>query len=503
MSRLRFFSLLTLGIFGFFVAFLYNRNTNTYSSAMQPSQSSSDMSQRNAIVVGSGLAGLSAASQLLSHNISVRLLERAAKPGGNSMKASSGINGAPTKYQPGRDDDFYSDSIKSAGKAMNSMSEHRESLIKTLTSQSTSAIDWLVDKGVDLSKVAQLGGHSVARTHRGAGPTPPGAAIMTTLLKSLKESPLFQLQTACTVTKVLKEDTRVIGVQYSCENGEQRELHGPVIFASGGFAGDAEGLLAKYRPDLEGYPSTNEPRPGTQPLLLEIGVQLVDMDQVQVHPTGFIDPANLSSPLKFLAAEVLRGAGGILLANGKRFFNELQTRENLTNAITSTPESSSSPHQWNVQLVLDEGVYDSVKSHVDFYLWKGLMKKTTISELGPDALATIRDYGNFVAGKDEDKFHRTSTAQWKLVDPTPESIVYVGTVTPVVHFTMGGALINEKSQVLDKDGKPIEGIWAAGEVAGGVHGGNRLGGSSLLECVVFGRIAGDQCAEYIQKTEKQ
>lgn len=502
MSRLKSISLLTLSIFGFFVAYLYNRNATTNTSIMPSPQSNSDMSQRGAIVVGSGLAGLSAASQLISRNIPVRVLERAAKPGGNSMKASSGINGAPTKYQPAEDDVFYSDSIKSAGKAMASMTEHRESLIRTLTKQSGSAIDWLVDQGVDLTKVAQLGGHSVARTHRGAGPTPPGASIMTTLLKTLNESPLFHLQTSCAVTKVLKADARVTGVKYTCENGEEGELHGPVIFASGGFAGDAEGLLAKYRPDLEGYPSTNDPRPGTQPLLADIGAQLIDMDLVQVHPTGFVDPANPSSPLKFLAAEVLRGAGGILVANGKRFINELQTRENVTNAITSTPESSSSPHQWNVQLVLDEGVYDYVKSHMDFYLWKGLMKKTTISELGPDALATIKEYGNFVEGKEEDQFHRTSTAHWQLVDPTPESIVYVGIVTPVVHFTMGGALINEKSQVLDKDAKPIEGIWAAGEVAGGVHGGNRLGGSSLLECVVFGRTAGDQCAEYIRNVKE-
>ncbi|KAH7397356.1 FAD binding domain-containing protein [Pyrenochaeta sp. MPI-SDFR-AT-0127] len=471
---------------------------------MPPQASDTDMSARHAIVVGSGLAGLSAASQLISRNIPVRLLERASKPGGNSIKASSGISGAPTKYQPVTEpnDAFYSDTVRSAGHAMSSSTLQREKLIKTLTSNSASAVEWLVQEvGVDLSRVAQLGGHSYPRTHRGAGGPPPGFAIVSTLLKRLKDSPLFDLRTSCTVTKVLRNESHATGIEYVSNGGEKEELYGPVIFASGGFGGDAEGLLAKYRPDLAGYPSTNDPRPGTQPLLTAIGAQLIDMDQVQVHPTGFVDPADPSSPLKFLAAEVLRGEGGILLLNGKRFVNELDTREHVTNAISSTAPTSESPKQWSVQLVLDEGTYTAAKSHIDFYIFKGLMKKTTISELGSEAFASISQYAQIVAKAATDSYHRTTIAHWSLKDPTTDSIVYVGTVTPVVHFTMGGVLINEKSEVLKEDNERIQGIWAAGEVTGGVHGGNRLGGSSLLECVVFGRIAGDQCAAYIEGQE--
>ena len=313
MSRRQLLTLLVLGFFGLLAAYFYS----TQNSTMPAKTTNGDLA-KGAIIVGSGLAGLSAASQLVSRNIPVRLLERSAKPGGNSIKASSGINGAPTKYQPVSDDAFYSDTVKSAGKLMASVTPLREKLIATLTDSSSSAISWLVDeKGVDLSRVSQLGGHSLPRTHRGAGQTPPGASIITTLLKSLKESPLFELQTSCTVTKVLKNGERVAGVQYTHENGEQHEAYGPVVFASGGFGGDSEGLLAQYRPDLVGFPSTNEARPGTQPLLTAVGAQLLDMDQVQVHPTGFIDPANPASPVKFLAAEVLRGEGGVLLINGK------------------------------------------------------------------------------------------------------------------------------------------------------------------------------------------
>ena len=131
------------------------------------------------------------------------------------------------------------------------------------------------------------------------------------------------------------------------------------------------------------------------------------------------------------------------------------------------------------------------------------MKKTTIRELGEDAVHTVHAYGGYAYSPNiGDPLKRTVFGSWTLYDGEGDDVVYVGTVTPVVHFTMGGVVINEKSEVLQKDSNRIEGLWAAGEITGGVHGQNRLGGSSLLECVVFGRIAGDQCAEYIKKSSK-
>ncbi|KAF1832816.1 Flavocytochrome c [Decorospora gaudefroyi] len=458
------------------------------------------MAPQHAIVVGSGLAGLAAASQLLTHNIPVVLLERAARTGGNSIKASSGINGAPTPYQPIQDsrEAFYNDSVRSA---MTNYGAHRMKLIARLTDNSASAVEWLVkDKGIELTRVAHLGGHTYPRTHRGVTGIPPGYEIVSTVLRDLKEDPrgLFDLRTSCTVTSVLQTDQRVTGVEYEKADGETVTLHGPVIFASGGFAGAAD-ALAQYQPDLAGYPSTNDPRPASLPLLTAVGAQLLGMQEVQVHPTGFVDPVNPSSPLKFLAPEMLRGEGGILLRDGHRFVNELETRDIVTQAITSTdPTPPVLAKQWNIQLVLDESTYNATKSHVDFYLSKGLMKKSTIADLGPEPLDTITGYCSVAARKAPDEFNRKYPRSWTLQDPTPESVVYVGTVTPVIHYTMGGALINENAQILREDDTPIEGLWGAGEVTGGVHGRNRLGGSSLLECVVFGRIAGDQCAEYIK-----
>lgn len=479
------------------------------------------------IVVGAGLAGLTASLSALRTGSSVILLERAPKPGGNSIRASSGISAAPTRYQtdPGLDTHFFADTVRSVGSRLRSTEKaQRERLISHLTDRSAAAIDFLVDEtGVDLSVVSLLGGHTVSRTHRGKGKTPPGWAIISSMLELLKKDERFKLCTGCEVTKLLctsKEDhgtAIVTGVEVT-HHGETALLDGPVVFATGGFAGDANGLLALYRPDLADYPSTNEQRPGMHTLLTAVGAQLVDMDSVQVHPTGFVDPASPNERNKMLAAEMLRGDGGILVHKGKRFVNEVETRENVSSAIMKLPsevvesvrehagqEERGAPRQWDVQLLLDPGTFARTESHVTFYLGKGLMAKRKVRELDEQTRETIREYSAIASGERKDSLGRTAFGYWTLkgTEVDDEAEVYVGQVTPVVHFTMGGVVINEKSQVLASQlgaqiPRPVQGLWAAGEVTGGIHGNNRLGGSSLLECVVFGLIAGEQASKYTQ-----
>lgn len=475
------------------------------------------------IVVGSGLAGLTASYFALRAGATVRLLERAAKPGGNSIKASSGINAAPTRFQHGKDTTFLSDTTRSAGARLanaDSSASHfrkreREVLIDKLTSSSAQAVDFLVDEiGVDLSVVAQLGGHSFPRTHRGAGKLPPGAAIVTALLGKLKLDPKFELQTGCDVTKLITQNDnkhQVTGVEY-IKSDTPSTLDGVVVFTTGGFAGDTWGLLKQYRPDLAGLPSTNDPGPGTHSILQDVGAHLVDMDSVQVHPTGFIQPSDPHSRVKFLAAEMLRGEGGILLHRGRRFVNEMETREHISSVIMKLPPSSAAKDdtdgsgdvtQWDIQLLLDPGACETASSHIGFYLWKGLLSKRKFKDLDEATQGTIREYFQIVAGLEADRFERSTFGSWSLTSANLdlEKEFCVGAVTPVTHFTMGGAAVTEKGQILASDGsgsslQPVEGLWAAGEITGGIHGDNRLGGSSLLECVVFGRTVGEEAAAY-------
>lgn len=503
--------------------FFYHRH---YYSAAEQGTASPDRTMApstqspTVIVVGAGLAGLSASYSALRAGAAVRLLERAEKPGGNSIKASSGINGAPTRFQKGPDTSFHSDTVRSAGgrlaraddSAVNFRRRERESLISRLTGSSAQAVDFLVDEiGVELSVVAQLGGHSFPRTHRGGGKLPPGAAIVTGLLDKLKQDPNFQLETGCEVSKILTAPGgkgAVTGVQYT-KQGSPHTLQGAVVFTTGGFAGDTWGLLQHYRPDLAGLPSTNDNRPGTHNMLTDLGAHLVDMESVQIHPTGFVLPSDPQARVKFLAAEMLRGEGGILLHKGKRFVNEMGTREHVSGVIMSLPSavpdqgSVEALTQWDVQLLLDPGACEAAASHIGFYLWKGLLAKKQVKDLDETTRQAIREYSQVTAGKTKDEFGRTTFGSWRLTgtDADDEQEVCVGRVTPITHFTMGGAAINDESQILVSDGpgqdlKPVRGLWAAGEITGGLHGDNRLGGSSLLECVVFGRAAGQGAAAY-------
>ncbi|EFX01948.1 FAD dependent oxidoreductase [Grosmannia clavigera kw1407] len=477
--------------------------------------------QQPVVIVGAGLAGLCAAWSALSTGASsVVVLERAIKPGGNSMKASSGINGAPTRFQTSAvpDTAFFSDTIMSAGRRLSHSGpekEWRQRLISQLTNSSAAAVGFLADDiGVDLSVVAQLGGHSRARTHRGAGKTPPGADIVTRLLNKLREDGRFELRTGCEVTRLLTSPSQpqsgsidVLGVEYR-HDAHVTPIVGPVVFATGGFAGDAEGLLGRYRPDLTGLPSTNDPRPGVHDLLANVGARLVDMDSVQVHPTGFIDPANPLLPVKFLAAEMLRGVGAILLRDGHRFVNEMETREHVSHVIMDRLPTNDTPRQWSVQLLLDPGTCKAGASHVAFYLWKGLLVKKKISELDEATRDAVRTYSLAITGQQPDQFGRQTFGQWELKgneDDFESQEVCVGDVTPITHFTMGGVAIDEMARVLSAPTgsttwNAVKGLWAAGEVTGGIHGDNRLGGSSLLECVVFGRLAGEQATLSFAKT---
>ncbi|KAL2111680.1 hypothetical protein VUR80DRAFT_9612 [Thermomyces stellatus] len=480
------------------------------------SHSLSAMAQQKAvIVVGSGLAGLTASYEALKAGAPVKMLDRAPKPGGNSIKASSGINGAGTRFQLQRgivsDSSFYHDSVRSAGRRFREWEElgskgvvDRASLIKRLTDESRGAVEWLVDElGVDLSVIAPLGGHSVARTHRGAGKTPPGAALVFAFLTKLKENPHFELVSGAQVTALTtKDDNSVTGVEYTLE-GQSHNLTGPVMFATGGFAGDANGQLAEYRPDLRGMPATAESRPGTHAMLAAAGAALVDMDSVQIHPTGFVDPAAPDAMSKFLAAEMLRGEGGILLdSEGKRFINELESRDVLSERIMEMMPTArdSGIKLWDVTILLDPGASEAAGSHLGFYASKGLVQKKRVGELDENTIRSLDEYARIVAEGKRDPLGRRNFGHWRLKagEENRNEEVYIGKITPVVHFTMGGVAFNDRAQVLGEDGKAIGGLYAAGEVTGGLHGDNRLGGSSLLECVVYGRIAGRGAAAALE-----
>jgi len=463
--------------------------------------------------------------------------------GGNSEKASSGMNAAKTKAQAKlwlKDsvEEFYRDTIES-GKGLSN-----PTLVDVLTKQSAEAHEFLTDLGIDLSGVTKLGGHSRARTHhprydsKEVIPKNVGSAIISTLYNYLEKTPTGRLDlwVNSQVKSLIVEDGRVVGVK--CHKQMHNDLGAPshhenvelrgdaVILATGGYS-RAEDLLRQYVPSIVDLPTTNGPHAEGDGIKMAqaLNASIIQMDQVQVHPTSFVMPKDPFQKTKFLAPEALRGLGGILINDeGKRFVNELDTRDRVTEAIfknckrmkVKDPSGKTVEGPVRAFLLMTD---DSFREYVPgkFYKAKGF----TTAYLGVEELAigmrvpfhnleqTLIDYNDCFDRKGINC--REPFGKKDFPTPTRDNDVYqVMMITPAIHYTMGGLEIDEESRVLryvtsnatDSDGvesevttkEVIPGLLAAGEVTGGVHGANRLGGNSLLECVVFGRIAGRNAA---------
>jgi flavocytochrome c len=471
-----------------------------------------------AIVVGGGLAGVSAANTILELGGKCILLDKSSFCGGNSTKATSGINGANTRSQRMKgvfdsNETFTADTLRGGAK--------KPEIVKVLCENSGPDVEWLMDNfALDLSLVARLGGHSQPRTHRGAERF-PGMTITYALIQMLEKvaenSDRAKIICKARVYKLLTNSAgSVVGCEYEF-GGKAMQEHGPVILASGGFGADftSSGLLAQYRPDLLHLPTTNgEHCTGDGIKMGEaIGASTIDLEWVQVHPTGLVKPDDADAKVKFLAAEALRGVGGILLDNrGERFANELGRRDYVTGEMWKNRPP--------FRLCLNSKASNEIHWHCEHYKGRGVMRVySSGEELAKDAgfpyetmVKTLSTYNQIAAkmvagepgapydayggGKSWDPwgkkyFHNTP------VEPTDS--FHVAIVTPVIHYCMGGLEIDAHSRVV-KGNKAIDGLYAAGEIAGGVHGNNRLGGNSLLDCVVFGRVSGRHCAEYMMGT---
>merc|ERR1712003_303559 len=315
----------------------------------------------------------------------------------------------------------------------------------------------------------------------------------------------------------------VVGCKYE-KSGEVLKEFGCVILCSGGFGADFsnDSLLAKYRPDLLHLPTTNGEHCTGDAIKMgeKVGAETIDLEWVQVHPTGLVKPDEPDAKVKFLAAEALRGVGGLVLdANGKRFANELGRRDYVTGEMWKNKPP--------FRLCLNKAAAEEIHWHCKHYTGRGVMKfyesgAALAADMGLP-LATLEathdahyqaakktekdpDGGNWPAypsGKSWDeasgktgsgkKFYH-NIIQGSAVKAEP---FYVAIITPVIHYCMGGLEIDTDSAVLGADGKAVPGLYAAGEIAGGVHGNNRLGGNSLLDCVVFGRVAAQAACKWM------
>lgn len=471
----------------------------------------------NVIIVGGGLAGLSAAHTILQSGGNVVVIDKCAFLGGNSTKATSGINGAGTSTQAAHGisdsrETFYDDIAKSAGEGL------RPELVKVLAYESGPAIEWLMDDfELDLTRVARLGAHSNPRTHRGDGGRFPGAMITMTLMEKFDDvrdntPERARLISKANVTELISDGAgNVIGCRFE-KDGQILEEHGPVILSTGGFGADfsPDSLLADVYEDWKGLKAwddvPNLPNLLTLPttngdhctgdgikLGISVGAGTVDMEAVQVHPTGMVMTSEPDAKVKFLAAEALRGQGGILLdANGSRFCDDVGKRD----YVSSMMWRNKGPFR----LCLNSKAAKDMEWHCKHYESRGLMKHLSGEELAAEIGVSVQQLADNL--EQNNAWERDGNDPWgkKYFTNGPTTIddsYFVAQVTPVVHYTMGGLHMDDKSRVLTDDGTPITGLYCAGEVMGGVHGKNRLGGNSLLDCVVYGRVSGREASKYM------
>ncbi|OQS06807.1 fumarate reductase flavoprotein subunit [Thraustotheca clavata] len=439
------------------------------------------------VIVGAGLAGMSAALEAITlrPETHVILIEKEDRLGGNSAKASSGINAAKDQ----EDVPLYTeDTVRSGG------GFSIQSLVDRLTTESLDGLEFLRDKGVDLSVLCQLGGHSAERTRRNKSGPNVGTHIILALKKAIEESETIDVINHAHVTSIEKDDdNKVTGLTFSVTPEATFSIvTTKVILATGGYSANPE-LLKKYAPGMEEFATTNgawATGDGLQ-LATDLGAALIHTDKVQLHPTGFIDPKDRTKRQRFLAPEALRGAGGLLFnTDGHRFVNELATRKVVSEAILEQPNKRSF-----LILPITEAVTQATGALGLFFYQKiGLVSHiTSLQDLAEHMQvdqailqAEFEQYVQAASGATPDAFGKTVFPNAPSEVPTD---VYLLEIEPVVHYTMGGVKIDENAQALTQDDQVIEGLFAAGEVSGGLHGQNRLGGNSLAECVVFGRIA--------------
>ena len=486
------------------------------------------------VVIGAGGAGMTAAMTAADAGQKVVILESQAMVGGNSARATGGMNAAKTVYQDENEFDQaagvektlataaekyadnetitalaktvseqwaayqanptgYFDSVELmeldtmiGGKGINN-----PELVKTLCEGTADAIDWLDENGITLHNVSSFGGASVKRIHRPVneeGKVVSVGAYMIPLLQENCEKRGIDIVLNTTVDTILTDaNGAAVGVSGTDKDGNTVVVNAKsVILATGGFGANLD-MVTQYKPELAGFMTTNAAGAQGQGIEMAtaIGAGTVDMDQIQIHPTV---EANTAA----LITEGLRGDGAILVnANGERFIDEVGTRDVVSAAEIAQPGS----HSW---LIVDQAMVDA-SSVIQGYIKKGYTKTgATYEELAkeldvdPATFAnTMETWNGYVEAKNDPDFGRTSFA-----NPLNNGPYYAIKVTAGVHHTMGGVTINSATEVLKEDGTVIPGLFAAGEVTGGVHGANRLGGTAVADFVVFGRIAGESAANY-------
>ena len=451
--------------------------------------------EADVVIIGAGGTGMTAAITAKQSGASVVIIERNGYAGGNTMVSGGGLNVPATDLQAknnieGDSVDRYIEDTLKGGDYKNSVE-----LVTVMANNALDAYEWLRD---DIQvpflqeRVQQFGGHSLPRACVPEGNT--GSTITDALIKKCEELDIPILYETL-AQGLIQEGDRVTGVKAVQGNRELTFTASKgVIIATGGFGANIE-MRNKYNPDYgERFMTTCLPSSQGDGIRMaeKVNAGLVDMDYIQVYPT--CNP--VTGIISYVANS--RFDGGILVnKEGRRFTNEGGRRDEISQAILSQTDGigylvwgeeiesvgrMSELHLVEFQQMVDQGLIIKAES---------LEEAAEFIEIDMGGLRETLDKWNSYVDKEEDPDFEKTGAYRKIL----EGPYFIQKVTPSTHHTMGGITIDTEGRVLDKDGEPILGLYAGGEVCGGIHGTNRLGGNAITDVTVFGRIAGRSAAE--------
>ncbi|MGB6128665.1 MAG: flavocytochrome c [Psychrilyobacter sp.] len=445
------------------------------------------------VIIGGGGAGLSAAISASNLGAKVVLLEKMAAVGGNTLVSMGGINipGSDAQQSKKIEDSpelYYNDALVGGD------GENNKKLFKILSENALDTYKWLKEEiGVEFKKdeLIHFGGHTVPRAAVFKGKY---AVELISKLRKKAENLGVDIRTGVEAKEIITKDEKVVGIKALTE-GKTVEFFGSkgVIFATGGFSGNIE-MRKKYNPELdERYKTTNQSGiTGDGHLMCEkLGVDFVHMSYIQTFP--------IANPITGALSHVggSRFDGAILVnKSGKRFVEELERRDVVSQAILAQ-EGGIGYLVWAQEVEAIANRTTDNKAEVNSLIRSDLFIEGDIEECSQKMdinLATLKVTLNIYNSNVENGKDQEFDRRGNLIN-IEKGPFYVQTVAPAVHHTMGGIKINSNNEVLDVKGNIIKGLYAAGEIVGGIHGTNRLGGNAITDILVFGKRTGEKIME--------
>jgi flavocytochrome c len=470
-----------------------NSSMSSEMESMGRSHESCVSHQADAAIIGSGYAGLAAAIEAATFLPTGRILviEKNSYPGGNSIMNAGQIAAVGSDAQKLANIED-SEELMMADLLKAGIDLNHPNLIRRMIEESNDMVKWMEDElGIEFrTRVTQLGGHSVPRTLSTLNAC--GSDIIDPMLRKIATMKSIEILLDTAFERfVLSEDgRRVEGIRVQNRLDDHHETlfcRKGVVIASGGFSADVHFRSVQNPSFGESVMTTNQPGATAEVLkeALKVGAMSVQLSRIQLGPWTSPDENGFGKAPFFCL-----GAGfpyGIIVdpSTSRRFVNELGNRYERSMAIlkmghpvVNITDRDGAEHSLRKEL---EELEPTVKS------FPSIEELATEYKMDPETLtSTIIQY-NMGVFEGIDDFGKPLRSDLKPIVNAP---FYAVRLWPKVHHTMGGLHINTDANVMHIDNYPIEHLYAAGEVAGGVHGGDRLGSCATLDCLSFGRIAG-------------